>query len=208
MVVPQISRSERKRADILTAARELFLAHGYLGSSVDDVASRARVSKPTVYSHFGSKEALFVAVVSTMTNEASDQVRRLRPEQHTHPDSDVSGFLRAYGLRQLQVVLDPALLRLRRLVIGEVSRFPDLARALFDGGPARAITELATILTTFTERGLLHVADPRTAATHLNWMIMGGPLNEAMLSADGPTDETALRHHVDEAVRIFLAAHS
>lgn len=205
---PSLPRSVLKRTEILRAAEELFLAKGYLGASVDDVASRAHVSKPTVYAHFGSKEALFVAVVSAMTGDAGDRV-------HDHRigaddlDDDVAGHLQRYALRQLSVVLEPRLLQLRRLVIGEVARFPGLADALFDGGPARAITELTGVVSAYAERGLLVVADPRVAATHLNWLIMGAPLNEAMLLGDkGIPDDEALRRHVTEAVRIFVAAHS
>ena len=67
-------RAQRKRADVLAAAEELFLAYGYLGTDMDDLATRARVSKPTVYAHFGGKEALFVEIVSGMTGAASDSV--------------------------------------------------------------------------------------------------------------------------------------
>ena len=205
--IPQapLPRTQRKRADVLAAAEELFLAHGYLGTNMDDVAARARVSKPTVYAHFGGKEALFVEIVSGMTGAASDSVLA----DPAPLDPDVSTHLREHALRQLAVVLEPRLLRLRRLVIGEVGRFPELARALFAGGPARAIAELSRIVAAYAERGQLRVADPHAAATHLNWLIMGAPLNEAMLLGDDAVpDDQALRRHVTEAVRIFVAAHT
>ncbi|RLV57110.1 TetR/AcrR family transcriptional regulator [Aeromicrobium phragmitis] len=204
-----LSRSARKRADILAAAEALFLSRGYLGASVDDVARRAQVSKPTVYAHFGSKEALFVAVVSAMTGDAGDRVHDRRSWKPDDLGDDVAAHLQQYGLRQLTVVLEPRLLQLRRLVIGEVPRFPDLAKALFDGGPARAITELSGLIAAYAERGVLRVDDPHAAATHFNWMVMGAPLNEAMLLGDeGAPDELALQRHVTEAVRIFVAAYS
>lgn len=203
MTAPPLSRSAGKRADILRAAEELFLAQGYPGTSVDEVAARARVSKPTIYAHFGGKEALFVEVVSGMTGGATDQVQ----DRPSEVDDDVARGLRAFAMRQLTVVLDPRLLRLRQLVIGEAPRFPQLAEALFAAGPARAIGELARLVAVHAERGLLTVDDPRTAATHLNWMIMGAPLNEAMLLGRVP-DQEGLRRHVEEVVRIFVAAHS
>jgi TetR/AcrR family transcriptional repressor of mexJK operon len=203
-----VLRSERKRADILRAAEELFLARGYLGTSVDDVAAHARVSKPTVYAHFGNKEALFVEIVAAMTGDASDRVLH-RASEAGDLDDDVARHLRAYAMRQLTVVLEPRLLQLRRLVIGEVARFPELASALFAAGPARAIAELTHVLAAYTERGLLRVDNPREAATHLNWLIMGSPLNEAMLLGDkGVPSKPALRRHIAEAVRIFVAAYS
>src|SRR5690606_16007182 len=52
-----------KRAAILEAAESLFLEHGFEGVSMDQIAARAGVSKLTVYSHFGDKDALFFEAV-------------------------------------------------------------------------------------------------------------------------------------------------
>ena len=60
--------SSRKK--ILAAAEVQFLAHGYLGTSMDAVTEQAGVSKQTVYAHFTSKEALFRAVIAAMTGGA------------------------------------------------------------------------------------------------------------------------------------------
>jgi hypothetical protein len=54
---PPITRSARKRAAILDAATHVFLEKGYLGTSVDEIAAVASVSKRTVYQHFGDKQA-------------------------------------------------------------------------------------------------------------------------------------------------------
>ena len=68
-------RSARKRRAILDAATEIFLRDGYLGTNMDEIAARSEVSKQTVYKHFVSKEALFVEIVSSMTDAAGDIVR-------------------------------------------------------------------------------------------------------------------------------------
>ncbi len=57
-------RSEEKRRQIMSAAMELFTSNGFEGTSVDDIAAAARVSKQTVYSHFGCKETLLGLAVS------------------------------------------------------------------------------------------------------------------------------------------------
>src|SRR5579859_7685368 len=81
-----IGRTEQKRRSILEAATELFLGQGFLGTSMDEVAARAAVSKRTVYNQFESKEALFVAIVEHMTNEASDRVQMAMQEPATVED--------------------------------------------------------------------------------------------------------------------------
>lgn len=199
-------RSTRKRRDIVEAAREVFLRSGYPGTSMDEIAARSGVSKQTVYKHFGSKEELFVEIVATMTSEAGDAVHDDAPDPVD--GEDLARYLRDHARRQLTVVLTPQLMRLRRLVIGEVGRFPELARALYENGPRRAVSVLAARFERLADRGLLRIGDPLAAASHFNWLVMSAPLNEAMLLGDeaipGPQE---LRRHADEGVRVFLAAY-
>ncbi len=206
----QTGRSVRKRRAILDAATDVFLQHGYLGTNMDEIAALSVVSKQTVYKHFTSKEALFVEIVSTMTNDAGNQVLNDTLDEPGNGGSgdDVAAYLREYGYRQLRVVLTPRIMQLRRLVIGEVGRFPELAKVLYERGPMRALAELAALFTRLSGRGLLAVDDPMTAASHFNWLVMAAPLNQAMLLGDEaiPTDEE-LRQHADEGVRVFLAAY-
>jgi TetR/AcrR family transcriptional regulator, mexJK operon transcriptional repressor len=99
-------------------------------------------------------------------------------------------------------------MRLRRLVIAEVERFPELGRALYDAGPGRAIAGLAATFARWHEQRVLHAPDALIAATHFNWLIMADPVNRAMLLGDaGVPDQAALERHAQEAVRVFLAAY-
>ncbi|MFD0392089.1 TetR/AcrR family transcriptional regulator [Streptomyces nogalater] len=68
--------SARKRAAILSAARELFLADGFDRTSVDAVAARAKVSKRTVYDYFGDKQTLLRAVVDAIGESMISMIRR------------------------------------------------------------------------------------------------------------------------------------
>jgi TetR/AcrR family transcriptional repressor of mexJK operon len=197
-------RSARKRGAILRAATEVFLRHGYLGTSMDEIAARADVSKQTIYKHFTDKERLFREIVESTVDEISDP--NSNEVLDLQDSGDVEADLRHFARRQLARVMQPKVLRLRRLVIGEGSRFPALARAFYERGPGRTITALAAAFERLAERGLLVVDDPLLAATHFNWLIMSAPLNEAMLCAD---DEpfTDIEHYADAGVRVFLAAY-
>jgi TetR/AcrR family transcriptional repressor of mexJK operon len=200
-------RSARKRAAMLSAATDVFLKGGYLGTNVDTIAALSAVSKQTVYKHFGSKEALFVEIVASMTGEAGDLVLGETVEPET--SAELPAFLRAYADKQLTVVLTPRLMQLRRLVIGEVGRFPDLARVLYERGPQRALTNLAAMFKRLAARGLLRVDDPLVAASHFNWLVMADPLNRAMLLGDEAIPApAALRRHTADGVRVFLAAYA
>lgn len=199
-------RSARKRQAILDAAEDAFLKGGYLGTNMDELAAQSGVSKQTVYKHFGSKEALFVELVTTMTDEAGDRVHNEVPDPAD--EAELANYLQTYAERQLAIVMTPRLLQLRRLVIGEVGRFPALATALYESGPKRAMSALAMVFERLSDRGLLEIDDPSVAASQFNWLIMSAPLNETMLLGDAAIPNTAKLHsHAAEGVRFFLAAH-
>ncbi len=198
-------RTERKRRAILREAEALFLDRGFVGASVEDVAARAAVSKQTVYKQFESKAALFVAVVQDMTGQASDRVQVEMRDPET--PAEVTGALMGHGERLLNIALAPKLLRLRRLVISETDRFPELGRALYEGGPGRAIAGLAAALQRWADRGLLLLDDPTVAATQFNWLVMGDPVNRAMFFGEVHLSAAEQQRHLTHSVRVFLAAY-
>ena len=205
--VGRLQTTAKKRAAVLEAAAKVFLSGGYLGASMDEISDLAGVSKQTVYTYFSNKEALFAAMASALSNEASDRVQNSVAE--FGEDDDLEGYLVGYAVRQLEVVLTPRILQLRRLVIGEVGRFPELGAALYAGGPGRAIASLAATFERLADRGALSVHDPLLAATQFNWLIMSVPLNRTMLLGDGAIPSSKeLREHAREGVRMFLAAYS
>ena len=201
----RLGRSGRKRRAILQEAEALFLDRGFVGASVEEVAARAAVSKQTVYKQFESKAALFVAVVRDMTGQASDRVQVEMPDPKTK--AEVVDALMGHGERLLNIALAPKLLRLRRLVISETDRFPELGRALYDGGPGRAIAGLAAALQRWTDRGLLMLDEPTIAATQFNWLVMGDPVNRAMFFGAVHLSPSEQQRHLTQAVRVFLAAY-
>jgi AcrR family transcriptional regulator len=52
-----------RRAQLIDVGRAVFAKHGYEGTSVEEIAKRAKVSKPIIYEHFGGKEGLYAVVV-------------------------------------------------------------------------------------------------------------------------------------------------
>lgn len=198
---PSLGRTERIRAAILAAAEQVFLRDGFVGASMDDVARVAGSSKQTVYKHFGNKEALFVDLVTSMTVTTGDPVG--------HEAADASGEpaenLTALAIEMLDAVLTPRILRLRRLVIGEANRFPGLGTALFEHGPARAMAGVERRLASWVRSGSLPAHDTSSAAEQFNWLVMGAPLNAAMLLGDEAILSAAQRReHARTAVDALL----
>ena len=200
-------RSARKRRAILDAAATAFLRQGYLGTSMDEIAAIAGVSKQTVYKHFTDKRKLFAEIVTSTVEDAGDRVHSAVVE--VADSGDIESDLRKLARRQVALVMQPEILRLRRLVIGEAARFPELGRIFYERGPGRTIAALADLFKRLGERGMLRVDDPQLAAAHFNWLIMSIPLNQAMLLGDDePPASATLDRYADAGVRVFLAAYS
>ena len=199
-------RASRKRREISQAAIGEFLRKGYAGTSMDDVAAAARVSKQTVYKHFGSKEELFVAIIEATVGEVMNEVfERVGPSPDHH--GDLGQELLTMGRRLIVLIMQPELLALRRLVTGEASRFPQLGEVWWRGGPARLMAGLTALLQQADKNGELAIEDPQLAAQQLQWLILSIPLNRAMLCPDQAFTSEELYHYSDAGVRAFLAAY-
>jgi TetR/AcrR family transcriptional regulator, mexJK operon transcriptional repressor len=201
-----LERFERKRQEILTAARRVFTREGYLGTSMDAVAAEAGASKRTVYQYFADKQQLFAATVLD-TVDRSYEFFKPRIAALTKTEN-VEEAIRDLARGTVVRLMDPELLKMRRLVIAEAERFPDIGREYYERSWARTIGLLAEAFETLTDRGLLAVAEPVRVAHLFTWLIIAIPANKVAFLGDIAVDpEHELLDHADEAVRVFLAAY-
>ena len=199
-------RSVRKRRLIMEAAATLFLRNGYQGTSMDEIAALAAVSKQTVYKNFADKERLFQDIILGVAGTVEDFLRSVT--ETLRDTKNIGGDLYDLGRRYIQVVMRPQVLQMRRLLIGESARFPELARTYYEKAPERVLTALAPELARLHERGLLDVPDPDLAAKHFAFLIIGTPLDKAMfVGDDAGFSAEELNRLADEGVRVFLAAY-
>lgn len=63
-----------RRQQLLAAAQEVFVANGYHGAAMDDIAERAGVSKPVLYQHFPGKRELYLALLDAQAETLADAV--------------------------------------------------------------------------------------------------------------------------------------
>jgi TetR/AcrR family transcriptional regulator, mexJK operon transcriptional repressor len=204
--VSRDSRGAAKRRVIAKAATGVFLRDGYAAASMDEVAAVAGVSKQTVYKHFGSKEQLFLAVIQEAINGVLDEFFSVLAT--SFPDSDdLEGDLLRLGRILLIRVLDPELMALRRLVIAEVGRFPQLGRAWYESGPGALAAALSESLRRLAERGELMISDPLAAASDFNWLVVSRPQNMVMFGVADAFTTAELDEFVTSAVKVFLNAY-
>jgi TetR/AcrR family transcriptional repressor of mexJK operon len=198
-------RSARRRRVIVEAATTLFLRHGYLGTSMDQIAAYAAVSKPTVYKFFPDKEQLFSAIVLETLDQASTpflaELSRLSASGQLAPD------LRQLARRYLATVTQPSVLQLRRLVIGASHQLPALARAYYERAPEETLRALADCFRRLADRGLLRMADPEQAAAHFAFLVLGRALDKSLFCGDQPFSPAELAAQADSGAWAFLAAY-
>src|SRR6202022_326805 len=115
-------RAAERRAAIVEAALDEFIARGFTATRIDDVARRAGVAKGTIYLHFRDKEALFQEIVRTMLGPIVAALEAIRPQDRPIRPliaSFIDLFVReVYGTKRRDVL---------RLVMTEGPRFPKLA---------------------------------------------------------------------------------
>jgi TetR/AcrR family transcriptional repressor of mexJK operon len=196
-------RSTRKRRAIVEAATVLFLRHGYLGTSMDQIAALAAVSKPTVYKFFSDKAQLFTEIVLGTLDRVGDP---FRAELSVLAETDrLAADLTQLGRRYIATVTQPPVLQLRRLVIGASHQLPGLARAYYESAPDQTMRALASCFTQLAARGLLQLADAQVAASHFAFLVLGHALDKSLFCGDRPFSDSELAAQADAGVSAFLA---
>ena len=118
---PATDRGRRRRAEILDAAEELFLASGFHAVSVDDLGSAAGITGPGLYRHFPSKDALLMAVLDRIWERLAPAVAQA---ESAPADQALDTLLGAH----LELALDrPAALE---LLLRELPHLPEEYRRL------------------------------------------------------------------------------
>ncbi len=195
----QFNRKAKERR-ILDAALSVFAATGYSGASMDAIAAEARVSKPTLYQYFGSKEQLFAA----MMLEKRDEMLGV----FDNPSPSLVRDLVDFAWHYAQTVMRPDLLSLARLIIGEAQRFPQIGRAYQASGPDHMLAGIMDYLTRRRSEGALDFADAELAAQDLWGLILSAPRTQALYIPDAIPDRAALARYINNGLRVFLKAYS
>jgi AcrR family transcriptional regulator len=136
---PRLPAAERRR-QLLDVALDAFASGGYHGTSMDDVAAAAGVTKPVLYQHFGSKRALYIELLNDVGGQLMDVIAKAAAEADG-PHRQVEAGFRAY-FRYVEH-REPAF----RLLFGGGSKrdegFADLVR-LVEGAIAELIASFIT----------------------------------------------------------------
>ncbi|WP_208349228.1 TetR/AcrR family transcriptional regulator [Pseudaestuariivita rosea] len=193
-------RKGRKFDQVVDGARQVFMAHGFEGASVDDIARTAGVSKATLYSYFPDKRLLFLEVCQTeclrQANEAIEFIDLNRP---------IDEVLRSAADKLISFITSDFNLAIYRMAVAEADRFPELARGFYDSGPKLARTTLISFFEKAVAKGELVVDDYMMAAEQFVELCKAGAFPRMVLGLQDSLGDDERQQIIAAAVKTFLA---
>jgi AcrR family transcriptional regulator len=135
-------RGDTRPQEIVAAAFEEFATKGYAATRLEDVASRAKVSKGLPYLYFKTKEALFKAVVKSVITAHFDVIR----EKMEKTELSVEAFLKGPFLSFIQELVTSRRAFIARLLISEGHKHPELTKFYYDQVVSRGIETLQRLI--------------------------------------------------------------
>lgn len=196
----RLTREAAKRLDhaVRECALELFLEHGYQGTSMDAIASAAGTTKASLYARFSSKDAVFRAVLAWATQRTDWPVQ----DPPVPNVDDLEGALTAVARAALRRALDPSMIKLSQVAIAHASQFPEIARQAAGVGVSPRRQLVVDLLRRHAATGAIVADDPELLAEHFLSMVAGAP---GRLASFGVIRDAAEQErHTQTAVQLFL----
>ena len=195
-----VIRKGRKFDQVIEGARDIFLAQGFEGASVDDIAKAAGVSKATLYSYFPDKRLLFLEVAKGECLRQAEEAMEL-----VGINCEPRVLLGIAARKMLAFFNSDLSMNVFRICVAEAERFPELAREFYRSGPMLARRHLCDYLTCAAERGELRIKDVETAADQFAELCKARIFTERLFGIRGNFSEDEIEHIANEAVETFMA---
>jgi TetR/AcrR family transcriptional repressor of mexJK operon len=211
MDVPQeeLTRAEKKRAQIRTAAKDLFLRSGFQGTSTDAIKAAAGVSKETLYRYYASKEDLFVDVVRSLTAERLKLSQWAEPSTEPTSLQDLRMRLRNIARQVLETMVQPEYQAMARLMLAELPRFPELGPLFRQTVPKPATKALLSLLHQGQAHGVVrqHLDLPLIGRMFFSTLLSYGVLDGLLSQTQTPQlpEASVIETFVDQIMELVSA---
>jgi TetR/AcrR family transcriptional repressor of mexJK operon len=192
-----------KGAAILEAAKRLFTTQGFDGTSMDQIAAAAGVSKLTVYSHFGDKESLFAAGAKAYC-EQQLPTTLFEP----HPEEPLRERLLQVARAFFAMISSPEAVAGHRILCTPQMAESPMPAMFWEAGPKRVQAAFAELLRARMAAGELQIDDiPRAAAQFLA-LLKGEPHARMVFGCCGSAGRGEIDAHLAATVDMFLRAYA
>ncbi|GMO96518.1 MULTISPECIES: TetR/AcrR family transcriptional regulator [Bradyrhizobium] len=187
------ARAQERRAAIVDAAMEEFIARGFAATRLDDIAKRAGVAKGTIYLHFKDKESMFEELVRVVIVPVVARLTALPP-----PTGSVRDLIEAFAGNFLKEVIGTRRGDLVRLIVAEGPRFPSVADFYYREVVSRGIAAMRTLIELGIARGEIRDKDLARYPQILVAPAMIAVIWQSLFARHAPLDaQDMLRVHLD-----------
>ncbi|KAB8196169.1 TetR family transcriptional regulator [Lysobacter maris] len=191
-----------KRAAILDAAKRIFTLQGFDGTSMDQVATEAGVSKLTVYSHFGDKEGLFSAVVKAHCEQQMPSSLFVE-----RPELPLRERLLEIAQAFYAMISSPEAVAGHRMMCSPQMAESPMVQLFWESGPMRVQGDFARLLERRIGVGELEIAHVERAASQFFTLLKGEHHARLVFGCAGPP-LGSVDEHLAASVDMFLAAYA
>ncbi|TCM65095.1 TetR family transcriptional regulator [Acinetobacter calcoaceticus] len=188
-----------KRKQILEAAKSVFLKSGYHGSSMNQIAKEAGVTKLTVYNHFQDKENLFICAIEA-TCEASMQTE---PFKLTAQSQFSRAFFRACELA-LNVIYLPEAIKLEHLLLELAAEKNPLSQQFYNASHTRMRLLWAEFFQQAIEYQFIRADDSDKQTALILTLLLGIRHHEVLLGMRELPTAVELQQIILDAIELFL----
>ncbi len=190
-----------KRKELIKIATEMFLELGYEKASMNNLVKRSGSSKSTIYKHFRSRQALFIAVIDEKLRD------HLAPIENLDLTTlSIEEGLKLIGRTGIKVITSKDHINLCRIIYPEAERIPYVGKTYYEHGPKRGMEGVVKYLSAMVESGRIRCADPSSAAEHFWGMILHKPMLEMYCGIRGPLTTREQKNYIDRVVDSFISA--
>ncbi|AWM11201.2 TetR/AcrR family transcriptional regulator [Bradyrhizobium symbiodeficiens] len=187
------TRAQERRAAIVDAAMEEFIARGFAATRLDDIAKRAGVAKGTIYLHFKDKESMFEELVRIVIVPVVARLTALPP-----PTGSVRNLIEAFAGNLLKEVIGTRRGDLVRLIVAEGPRFPAVADFYYREVVSRGIAAMRALIELGIARGEIREKDLARYPQILVAPAMIAVIWQSLFARHAPLDaQEMLRVHLD-----------
>jgi len=190
----------RKYDQVLVGAREVFMADGFEGASVDDIAKRAGVSKATLYSYFPDKRFLFMEIARLeCQRQAEAAITRMQMS------GEARDVLFEAASHMVRFFLSRLGRQTYRIAVAESERFPEIGQQFYNSGPTLARQALVRYFTERVAAGELAIDDIALAADQFIELCKASLHTKMIMGIKTDFTDAEIDRVIRGAVEVFLA---
>ena len=190
-----------KRKELIKYATDMFMEMGYEKASMNNLAKRSGSSKSTIYKHFRSRQALFIAVLDEKLRDHLAPIEKL-----DLTTLSIEEGLKLIGRTSIKVITSKDHINLCRIIYAEAERIPHVGKTYYEHGPKRGMAGVAKYLSTMVETSRIRCTDPSLASQYFWGMILHKPMLERYCGIKSPMTAREQKNYIDKVVDSFISS--